>query len=134
MCFKLTNFGFTELSGSVWKSVKTRKELYGIKISYWEFSVSCELVEYSIFFHSLGVTLKNRSKVKKKKKRSESVKNDTKAGITKACPLHFASLFFSVKESIFETTTMVIREFLMFYQIFLSPQVKRSLIISNKLV
>ena len=32
-----------------------------------------------IFFHSLGVALKNGSKVKN---RSESVKNDTKAGIT----------------------------------------------------
>ena len=31
-----------------------------------------------IFFHYLGLTLKNRSKVKK---RSESIKNDTKAGI-----------------------------------------------------
>ena len=33
-----------------------------------------------IFFHSLGVALKYESKVKKKW--SESVKNDTKAGIT----------------------------------------------------
>ena len=31
-----------------------------------------------IFFHYLGLTLKNRSKVKK---RSGSIKNDTKAGI-----------------------------------------------------
>ena len=48
---------------------------------------------------------------------------------------HLLWLFFT-SFWLFCTTTMVIIlwKFLMFYQIFLSPQVKRSLIISNKLV
>ena len=99
-CFESTNFGFPELSGTVWKWAKTEKILHGCWWPHQEFSVSGELLEYFIFkwifFQKiqrkvlpLGIQLilyilwKWHSKIGPKlKKCSESIKNDTKAAIT----------------------------------------------------
>ena len=94
----IDQFWFYWVARKFRKLAKTGKKLYGSWSTQQKFSVSGELLEYLIFFkwtqhkimhleiqlilflHSLGVTLKNMSIVKK---RSESVKNDTKARITR---------------------------------------------------
>ena len=83
-CFESNDFGIPELSGSVRKSTKIEKKLYCCWWQHWWFSGSRKLLEYLmfsnksffkkihhkilhleiqlIFFHPLGVSLKNGPK------------------------------------------------------------------------